>query len=181
MPLRLECAPAFNYARSPHTTQIVLDSSIPHAADPCQPGSGAQPHMKALFSSPEANLDLDLRFVPETSLENVSEPEVRLELLDLSHKGNKGLGVACEFTLVEGQAVTFILRSPPKHTYPDAVKPSREKAAHLGVPFESRCLTSSTVFWANISPIELVATASDLRAPDDPMLTKANGFNHHFQ
>ena len=63
MPLRLECAPAFNYARSPHTMQIVLDSSIPHAADPCQPGSGAQPHMKALFSSPEANLDLEAIFL----------------------------------------------------------------------------------------------------------------------
>ena len=143
MPLRLECAPAFNYARSPHKTEIVLDSSIPHASDPCAPGSDVPPHMKALFTSPEAGMDLDLRFVPESSLENVPEPAVRLELFDLMHKGHLGLSVQAEFTLVEGQAVTFVLRTPPKHAYPDAVRPSKEKAEQLGVPFESKPLPQS--------------------------------------
>lgn len=155
MPLRLECAPAFNYARSPHKTEIILDSSIPHASDPCAPGSDVKPHMKALFTSAEAGMDLDLRYVPESSLDNVPEPEVKLELFDLMHKGHIGLSVQAQFTLVEGQAVTFVLRTPPKHAYPDAVRPSKEKAEQLGVPFE-----------------KLIMTATDLRAPDDPMLTK---------
>ncbi|EKM53302.1 glycoside hydrolase family 15 protein, partial [Phanerochaete carnosa HHB-10118-sp] len=155
MPLRLECAPAFNYARSPHKTQIIFDNSIAHAGDPCAPGSDIKPHMKALFSSPEADMELDLRYVTESSIENVPEPEIELELFDLTRKGHLGISVQSEFTLVEGQSVTFILRTPPKHAYPDAVKPSKEKARQLGVPFE-----------------KLVMTASDLRASDDPMLTK---------
>ena len=137
MPMRLECAPAFNYARSPHKTQIVLDNSIAHASDPCSPGSDVQPHLKALFSAPDADMDLDLRYVTESSIENVPEPEIKLDLFDLSKKGHLGPSVQSEFTLVEGQAVTFILRTPPKHAYPEAVKPSKEKAAQLGVPFES--------------------------------------------
>ncbi|GJE98224.1 glycoside hydrolase family 15 protein [Phanerochaete sordida] len=156
MPMRLECAPAFNYARSPHTLDIDVDCSIPHAADPCKPGSDVKPHVRALFSAPEADMDLDLRFVPESSLDNVPEPEIKLEKYDLTKKGHKGLSVQCEFTLVEGQAVTFVLRTPPKHEYPDASRPSKERADQLGVPFD-----------------KLIVTASDLRAPDDPMLTKS--------
>jgi hypothetical protein len=171
MPLRLECAPAFNYARSTHKTEVVPDSSIPHATDPCAPGSTASPHMKALFTSREADLDLDLRFVPESSLENVEEPEVELKLLDLSDKGHKGPGIVCEFTLVEGQAITWILRSPPKHTYPEEVKPSRERAEQLNVPFESLC-SLSPILPQDLHFLELIMTASDLRAPEDPMLTK---------
>ena len=133
----MECAPAFNYGRSPHKTEIIIDSSIP-SPNPCEYASpSANTHMKALFTSPEASLDLDLRYVPDSSLENVPEPDIKLEILDLQSKGHLGLSVCCQFELVEGQAVTFILRTPPKHAYPDAVKPSKEKADQLGVPFES--------------------------------------------
>lgn len=156
LPLRLECAPAFNYARSPHTTEIIHDTSIAHTSDPCAPGSDAKPHMKALFSSPEADLDLDLRYVSESSLENVAEPEIDFRKYDLMGQGHLGLSVQSDFELVEGQAVTFILRTPLKHAYPDAVKPSKEKADQLGVSFE-----------------RLVMTTSDLRAPEDPILTKS--------
>ena len=136
MPLRLECAPAFNYARSPHKTQIIPDNSIAHAGDP---RVSAKPHVKALFSAPEADMELDLRYVTESSIENVPEPEIKLGLFDLMNKGHLGESVQCEFKLIEGQAVTFILRSPPKHAYPDAVKPSKEKAEQLGISFESMC------------------------------------------
>ena len=51
--------------------------------------------------------------------------------------------------------VTWVLRTPPEHKYPDAVRPSRERARELGVPLE-----------------KLVSTASGLRAADDPILTK---------
>ncbi|KAI0071654.1 glycoside hydrolase family 15 protein [Panus rudis PR-1116 ss-1] len=149
IPLRVECAPAFNYARSPHTLKIVPDLSIPVSE------ANPTPHNKAYFSSPEAKLDLDLRFVHESSLSGVPEPEIELKPLDLMNKGHLGLGVCCDLTLEEGQAVTFILRTPPEHTYPDEARPSPEKARELGVPYE-----------------KLVLGASNLRAPDDPMLTK---------
>ncbi|PSS37954.1 hypothetical protein PHLCEN_2v211 [Hermanssonia centrifuga] len=94
--------------------------------------------MKALFSSPDAGLDLDLRYVPESNLESVPEPKIQLQLLDLTKKGHLGLSVYSEFCLTEGQAVTFILRTPGQRAYPDAVRPSKEKAGELGVPFESK-------------------------------------------
>lgn len=172
MPIRVECAPAFNYARSAHTTEITMDTSIPHAANPCAPGSDAPAHMKALFASPDADMDLDLRFVPESSLENVPEPDVRLALLDLAARGHRGPAVCTEFTLVEGQVVTFILRSPPRHAYPDAARPSKERAEQLGVPFESESASGRWCVCALTAGIELVMTASELRAPDDPMLTQ---------
>lgn len=138
MPLRLECAPAFNYARSSHTTQLIHDTSIPHPTDPSSPGSM---HARALFVSKGANLDLDLRYVSESTLDAVPEPFIELRLLDLTSKGHLGPSVQCEFELQEGQVVTFILRTPPDHKYPDAVRPSKEKAEELGVPFESECLS----------------------------------------
>ena len=131
----MECAPAFNYARSQHKTEIIIDTSIPQRSNPTSPS--IEHHMKALFTSSEAELDLDLRFVPESSLDNVSSPEIQLEMLDLREKGHLGLSVFSECELVEGQAVTFILRTPPKHAYPDAVRPSKAKAEELGVPFDS--------------------------------------------
>ncbi|KIP11307.1 glycoside hydrolase family 15 protein [Phlebiopsis gigantea 11061_1 CR5-6] len=156
VPLRLECAPAFNYARSPHTTEITIDNSIPHTEDPTSPGGRPIAHNKALFSAPEAGMNLDLRYVSESSLDNVREADIKFDLLDLTGKGHLGPSVSCNFTLVEGQAVTFILRQPPNHPYPAAVRPSKEKAEELGVPLE-----------------KLILTASDLRAADDPVLTKA--------
>lgn len=131
----MECAPAFNYARSPHTTEITADHSIPHPNDPASPG--AAPQRKVLFRSPEAGLELDLRYVVDSALENVPSPEVALDLLDLMGRGHLGPSVCAEFEMVEGQSVTFVLRTPPKHAYPGAAQPSKEKADELGVSFES--------------------------------------------
>ncbi|KAH8078405.1 glycoside hydrolase family 15 protein [Cristinia sonorae] len=149
IPLRLECAPAFNYARSPHTLEFCPDLSIPgNETDPS--------HEKAFFSSPEANLDLDLRYVPDNSLPGVPDPDIKLQALDLSEKGHKGPGVFSELKLREGQSVTFVLRTPPDHNYPDAaMRPSVARANELGVAYD-----------------KLVLGASSLRAPDDPLLTK---------
>ncbi|KAJ7143850.1 glycoside hydrolase family 15 protein [Mycena epipterygia] len=98
VPLRMECAPAFNYARSKHTTAIV-------------PSPSPESTTKAIFQSDE--LTLDLRYVPENTMSNVPCPELELTLLDLSKKGHLGLGVQAEMTLREGQCVTFVLRKPP--------------------------------------------------------------------
>ncbi|KAI0350153.1 glycoside hydrolase family 15 protein [Trametes cingulata] len=152
MPLRVECAPAFNYARSAHTTSILLDTSV---ALPLAPPAHDAPLNKALFSSPDAGLDLDLRFVAESGLENVPEPRVELRVLDLSKKGHKGPGVWTELELREGQAVTFVLRTPPDVKLPPQAHPTRETAEEMGIPYE-----------------KLVAGASTLRPPDDPILTR---------
>ncbi|KAH9948315.1 glycoside hydrolase family 15 protein [Amylocystis lapponica] len=109
VPLRVECAPAFNYARAPHTTHL-------------------------------------------SALENVAEPNVHLELLDLAAKGHKGPGVFCELALSEGQAVTFVLRIPPSSTVPDGAEPTPERRV--------------------TSACQLVMGASTLRPQDDPLLTK---------
>ncbi|KAI0768949.1 Six-hairpin glycosidase-like protein [Irpex lacteus] len=84
---------------------------------------------------PQANLTLDLRYVPESTLEAVPVPHIPLSTLDLSEKGHLGESVCSEFELSEGQVVTWVLRTPPEHTnYTDAVRPSRAKAEALGVP-----------------------------------------------
>jgi hypothetical protein len=103
LPIQVQCAPAFNYARSAHITTFVEDESIP---------DGVQ--KKALFKSDE--LSLDLRYISDcaqNASEDVHPPEVILKLLDLSAKGHKGPGVQSTFTLTEGQRVTFVLRTPP--------------------------------------------------------------------
>lgn len=96
-----------------------------------------------LFKSDPANLSLDLRYVTEASLENVPEPEVKLELLDLSHRGHMGLAACCNLVLSEGQCVTFVLRTPPEQTIPDEAHPTPEKAQILGVPYESKSLNTT--------------------------------------
>ncbi|KAJ7438100.1 glycoside hydrolase family 15 protein [Mycena galericulata] len=97
VPLRMECAPAFNYARSKHSTAVVA-SSPEHTT-------------KAVFQSDA--LTLDLRYVLENTMPNVACPSLELSLLDLSSKGHLGLGVQAELQLEEGQCVTFVLRTPP--------------------------------------------------------------------
>ncbi|KAI8986303.1 glycoside hydrolase family 15 protein [Trametes punicea] len=114
MDLRLECAPAFNYARSAHTTSIVFDDGVVDE-------NGETPK-KAQFRSSEAKLDLDLRYVTESTLKGIPEPEVQLNRLDLSSKGHKGPGVWSKLSLLEGQAVTFVLMPPSGPSYPALTK-----------------------------------------------------------
>lgn len=104
LPLVMQCAPAFNYARSTHITSIVDDESVP-------PNSDIPLQKKALFESD--SLALDLRYIAEGADGDGGVPEVVLEFLDLSQKGHKGLAVQSKLTLEEGQCVTFILRTPP--------------------------------------------------------------------
>ncbi|KAL5524214.1 hypothetical protein ACEPAF_9354 [Sanghuangporus sanghuang] len=159
MPMRMECCPAFNYARSKHETTLIPDESIPDPGltsspkSPESPGDklAPSPQMKALFRSEE--LSLDLRYVAEGHAE-VLAPPVELELLDMSDKGHLGLGVCCDLNLAEGQVVTFVLRVPPDTPPPAGTRPTRLQARQLGVPMQS-----------------LVIGASKLRSKDDPVLT----------
>ncbi|KZT12312.1 glycoside hydrolase family 15 protein [Laetiporus sulphureus 93-53] len=149
-PLRVECAPAFDYARAPHTTKIIPDTSVPSTF--IKPKIA---HHKVLFTSPKAGLSLDLRYIAEATLETVSVPAVDLQILDLTGKGHLGLSACCDFTLSEGQAVTFVLRIPPEKEARDMSKLTPEKAQEMCVPYE-----------------QLLLGASDLRPPEDPFLTK---------
>lgn len=147
--LRMECAPAFNYARDKHTTEFLPDDSVEHC------------HQKKVrFKSPD--LELDLRYVSEATLDNVPTPEVNIDYLDLSTKGHLGPAVCCNLSLVEGQRVTFILRICPEKTGVPEARPTQELADRLGIPLEI-----------------LIAGASKMRPQDDPLLT-ADFLEHLF-
>ncbi|KAF8586040.1 glycoside hydrolase family 15 protein [Ramaria rubella] len=158
VPIRMECAPAFNYARSAHTTKIGPDGT----ADPTHrytqesvPPSQSPVQDKVVFSSQDANLSLDLRFVTEATVEGVTHPEINLKILDLKDKGHLGPGVCSNMMLEEGQTVWFVLRVPPSDAGSwKPPQPTKERAEELGVPFEA-----------------LIQGDSKLRPADDPLLT----------
>ncbi|KZV77612.1 glycoside hydrolase family 15 protein [Peniophora sp. CONT] len=150
MPIRMECAPAFDYARQSHETSIVPDDTIPTAED------GPTSHKKAIFKSKD--LTLDLRFVAESAIDSVSNPVGELKELDLSKRGHKGLAVYMDLDLEEGQAITFVLRTPPDESTARAdaaIRPTEQKAKDLGVSFD-----------------RLLRGASNMRDASDPMLTR---------
>lgn len=93
VPLRMECAPAFNYARTPHHLSIIPDDSIPN----CGEGSV---QTKALFYTDV--LSLDLRFVAESNLQTTPTPAIQFERLDLRSQGHLAESAYCDFTLEEG-------------------------------------------------------------------------------
>ncbi|KAE9407921.1 glycoside hydrolase family 15 protein [Gymnopus androsaceus JB14] len=131
MPILMQCAPAFNYARSSHQTSIQEDTSC------------LSQQQKAVFVSDA--LTLDLRFIADSLLDNVHQPEVSLKLLDLSRKGHLGPAVSAEMNLSEGQVITFVLRSPPSATQTEQV----------------------------VDPAVVVKNTVKLRPADDPHLTKS--------
>ncbi|KAG1884041.1 glycoside hydrolase family 15 protein, partial [Suillus subluteus] len=162
VPLRVECAPAFNYARDPHATQIVPDDTIPlqfskqnKVVFTSRPA--ASPYLASGASSQNTSHDpltLDLRFLPESLLDNVPVPEVSLETLNLSAKGHLGLAAQTELTLVEGQRVTFVLRIVPEHKGDGGSSVDEEKAELLGLDYQ-----------------KLMVGAQKMRSKDDPVMT----------
>lgn len=160
MKLRVECAPAFDYARAEHTMEFQPDNSSPpvpsgtstplvstaKSADPYYnvaqtllgPDQPERSLKKCIFKSKD--LSLDLRIVPASTMDSVDSPKVVFEELDLASVGHKGPSVCCNLDLQEGQVVTFVLRIPPKA---DALgkkkikKPSQQTADELGIPLES--------------------------------------------
>ncbi|KAA1468582.1 glycoside hydrolase family 15 protein [Dentipellis sp. KUC8613] len=148
MPVRVECAPAFNYARTSHETSIVADDSVIPSLDGLPTSQ-----QKAIFKS--EGLTLDLRYVAESLIDNVAVPKVELQLLDLSKKGHKGQAVGLDLQLSEGQAVTFVLRTPSEGSGGQKMQPTEEHAQQFGV-----------------SLAKLIKGASTLREKDDPLLSK---------
>ncbi|KAJ1306724.1 hypothetical protein OPQ81_007713 [Rhizoctonia solani] len=141
VPIRMECCPAFNYARDAHETQFVNDDSQ-------QPGVSQE---KVVFRS--RDLTLDLRYVVDTIPDiDVPKPQITLRPLDLRPKGHKGVGASVDWDMEEGQVITFILRTPPE-SKASTSKPTKEQAEALGVPIEV-----------------LIQGATKLRARDDPFI-----------
>jgi hypothetical protein len=128
----MECAPAFNYARSKHSTHIVPSAS---------PASTT----KAVFQSDA--LALDLRYVPENTMANVPCPSLELSLLDLSGKGHLGLSVQAELTLVEGQCVTFVLRTPPPEDAPPSTNDPTLTKVIFNTSFNPSLIASASRNW----------------------------------
>ncbi|KZT59027.1 glycoside hydrolase family 15 protein [Calocera cornea HHB12733] len=122
VPIRMECAPAFNYARDRHTANVVEDESV--IAD----------HQQKVFFSSQS-LDLDLRYVVDASESCNGMPAVKFELVTM--KEHLGPAAICDFELEDGQSITFILRTPPPPPSDDKKpSPSVSHAKALRVPIE---------------------------------------------
>lgn len=121
-------------------------------------------------------MTLDLRYAIE-DLNDIGGIKVDFGLLDLRGQGHLGLSVYSEFTLQEGQAVTFVLRTPPKATStPHRLgTPTPEQSAQSGVPLDGPL--SESMYSARASNMVLTPEApallkgiSQLRPKDDPLL-----------
>jgi hypothetical protein len=88
---------------------------------------------KVVFSS--KHLSLDLRYAVDDTTEE-GAPAVDIGIMDLRQQGHLGLGVYSEFALSEGQAVTFIMRTPPKVNETSSGKPTRQQSEQAGIPLE---------------------------------------------
>ncbi|KAI5477974.1 glycoside hydrolase family 15 protein, partial [Pseudohyphozyma bogoriensis] len=133
LPFTIECAPAFNYARSSHETTIHKGD---HKAD------------SAEFICPE-HVDLELRVVRSKGLnggDGTKDPEIEMDYLDLSGRGHKGLGVTSSFTLKEGESVTFVLSEKNKKS--NCGEETKEQAAPaLSETLIQSLLAETTSYW----------------------------------
>lgn len=108
---RLECFPAFDYARKAHKTYLEDDENC--LKDPI---TGTY-RKKAVFSTDD--MTIELRSVTGCNANQVVEgetpyPKVEFTLDTTTWPGHKGPGVVAEFSLLEGQTVDFVLREDPK-------------------------------------------------------------------
>ena len=96
-----------------------------------------------------------MRYLAETTTEDVDLPVVHLTTLDLSAKGHKGLAIQAFVHLIEGQAVTFILRNPPANKAQPNLNPDIPQNVDTAI--------------ATVDPDRGIAPRI---LPDDPLLTK---------
>jgi hypothetical protein len=164
VPFRMECAPAFNYCRDKHTTEVSPTSSewslltIQLVKDDSA-ATGVDHENKALFTSPD--LSLDLRYLSNSNDESVSKPTIKLKTECFAARGLLGDSVTSDFELEEGQSVTFVLREVGDWQYSNeehqrVANPDPERAAALGIPLAT-----------------LLEATSRLRPPQNPMMTQA--------
>lgn len=148
--LRVECAPAFNYALAEHRTLLIPDDSIPAIGK-----DAPVKQKKAVFESDD--LTLDLRFVAESVIDGVPSPAVEFQTLDLRSCGHKGISVGADLDLVEGQVVTFVLRTLPNATEEQYTSnPAGDKTPDLGISLDrelcrlqAKCFSSLSMEYQN--------------------------------
>ena len=164
--LRVECAPAFNYALAEHRTLLVPDDSILAIGE-----DAPIKQKKALFESDD--LSLDLRFVAESVIDGVPSPSVEFQTLDLRSCGHKGISVSADLDLVEGQVVTFVLRTLPKATEEQHTSnPTNNKTQELGVsPDREFCRRQAKRCATKYGISELPSGVDHLHNRADPFLT----------
>lgn len=108
-----ECAPAFDYARSEHSVRV-------------ENGDGHSAH----FDCP-SHINLDLRYTVGYSGSATTDalPSVALSQHNAADRGFLGDTVMADFTLSEGQVVTFVLSQRALNTDDKADKdPSKNKS-----------------------------------------------------
>lgn len=100
--MRMECLPAFDYARDAHTTEVV----------PAAENGGV---WRAVFTS--SSLRMELLAVVESD-ETTGDPAFELQNDTSKAIFPRALGTAAfaEFDLAEGQIVTLVLRDCPRET-----------------------------------------------------------------
>jgi GH15 family glucan-1,4-alpha-glucosidase len=128
--VEMNLLPAFNYARDPHRTAVVA-----HKCGVCG-DSGVQYHQMAIFASKNLNLQLGTTIDCGEDAENC--PRLRLECVKGSELGN---GITTQFKLMEGQAVSFILREDPG--------PDKDDEEHLDTALIDQVQKEPPTFWFN--------------------------------
>lgn len=116
------------------------------------------------------NLSLDFRYITESVVDGVPAPGVDIRPFDLTNKGHLGLSASIDLSLVEGQVVTFVLRSlSPSQVKRDldsqSPDPERDGVLHKVIP------SPKIADELGIDYKSLVSGASKFRPPDDPLLT----------
>lgn len=109
---RLECFPAFDYARKEHETQILDDTN---AAKISQSNDYRK---KAVFKGD--GMVMELRAMtgcnPDLALSDGANslPTINFKRDTASWPRHKGPGIVAEFTLTEGQTADFVFREDPQ-------------------------------------------------------------------
>ncbi|EJU03813.1 Six-hairpin glycosidase [Dacryopinax primogenitus] len=154
VPIRVECAPAFNYARDAHTAEVVHDDNVI-----------SDTQDKVVFFS--QSMKMDLRYVVDASESCGAVPSVSFDLV--TFKEHLGPAAVCDIKLEDGQSITFIFRILPssvgeQNTTPgvspstatrvartnfisSASKPRVTDDPLLTAEFTDRLLMETTKFW----------------------------------
>jgi hypothetical protein len=102
----VEIFPAFDYARAPHVTELLLDHSI----------TGSDQSKAVTFASNTQKMQLDVTI--DRGEDEVACPGIKFE--KVMRKGMLGEGVIAHIHLLESQAISFVLRDDiPNHVTPD--------------------------------------------------------------
>ena len=118
--MRVECFPAFNYARGSHTTWIEdSHTKFQHESRVVFQQIKPKEEYSSPFgkTNPPSLLTMDLRcvFKEGNELDSPRPPLLLNWILEDSREaGHEGLGVSVEFDLLEGQRLYFVFRESPE-------------------------------------------------------------------